>query len=150
MVDPRMAHATAVHTKIAMIAAIRLIMVVCVSTLSAAPATYLSRLALSSTFRRKVGGCPRLCLAPCTGRLQSGLSSPSFAVVIPHSLLALGVVNMLAFGVEQRCCGDLAVLLPHSRVSTQALTDHFPGATREVRFLPSTPFWRVPQGAGLA
>src|SRR5712664_1637296 len=54
MVDPRMAQATAVHTKIAMIAAIRLIMVVCVSTLSAAPATYLSRLVLSSTFHCKV------------------------------------------------------------------------------------------------
>src|SRR5260370_16584605 len=54
MVDPRMAQATAVHTKIAMIAAIRLIMVFCVSNLSAAPATYLSRLALSSTFHNKV------------------------------------------------------------------------------------------------
>src|SRR5260370_15844677 len=53
MVDPRMAQATAVHTKIAMIAAIRLIMVGCAPTLSAALATYPSRLALSSTFHHK-------------------------------------------------------------------------------------------------
>ncbi len=37
MVDPRMAQATAVHTKIAMIAKIRFNMVVCFSTPSAAP-----------------------------------------------------------------------------------------------------------------
>jgi len=49
-----MAQATAVHTKIAMIAAIRLIMVVCVSTLSAVRPTYRSELALSSTFHHKV------------------------------------------------------------------------------------------------
>jgi hypothetical protein len=49
-----MAQATAVHTKIAMIATIRLIMVVCASTLSAAPATYSFQLALSSTFFCKV------------------------------------------------------------------------------------------------
>jgi hypothetical protein len=30
--------------------------------------------------------------------------------------------------------------LPHSRVSAYALTNHFPGATREVRILPSTLF----------
>src|SRR5258708_7394195 len=54
MVDPRMAQATAVHTKIAMIAAIRLIMVFCASTLSAVRPTYRSELALSSTFHCKV------------------------------------------------------------------------------------------------
>src|SRR6266850_1930260 len=54
MVDPRMAQATAVHTKIATIAIIRFSMVVCVSTLSAASPTYLARLALSSTFHDKV------------------------------------------------------------------------------------------------
>src|SRR5713226_1279533 len=37
MVDPRMAQATAVQTKIAMIATMRFNMVVCVPTLSAAP-----------------------------------------------------------------------------------------------------------------
>src|SRR6267143_1803474 len=58
MVDPRMAQATAVHTKIATIAPIRLSMVVCVSTLSAAPPTYLVRLALSSTFHCKVRARP--------------------------------------------------------------------------------------------
>src|SRR6267142_4582515 len=54
MVDPKMAQATAVHTKIATIAIIRFNMVVCVSTLSAATPTYLARLALSSTFHYKV------------------------------------------------------------------------------------------------
>src|SRR6266404_1219083 len=54
MVDPRMAQATAVHTKIATIAIIRFNMVVCAPTLSAATPTYLTRLALSSTFRYKV------------------------------------------------------------------------------------------------
>src|SRR5205823_10017061 len=55
MVDPRMAHATAVHPKMKTIAAIRLNMVVCVPSLSAATPIYLVQLALSSTFHYKVG-----------------------------------------------------------------------------------------------
>src|ERR1700730_8132917 len=54
MVDPRMAQATALHTKIATIAIIRFNMVVCAPTLSAALPTYLDRLVLSSTFYYKV------------------------------------------------------------------------------------------------
>src|SRR5258708_34507151 len=49
-----MAHATAVYTKIAMIAALRFNMVVWVSTLSAAPPTYPLQLVLSSTLHYKV------------------------------------------------------------------------------------------------
>ncbi len=64
MVDPRMAHATAVQPKIAMIAAIRLNMVVCLSTLSAAPPTYPLQLAMSSTFCYKVETHVWLCFAP--------------------------------------------------------------------------------------
>src|SRR6266404_434754 len=54
MVDPRMAQATAVHTKIATIATIRFNMIVCASTLSAVIPPYPLRLALSSTFPYKV------------------------------------------------------------------------------------------------
>src|SRR5467141_319345 len=54
IVDPRMAQATAVHTKIATIAIIGFNMVVCVSTLSAATSTYSVRLALQSTFHNEV------------------------------------------------------------------------------------------------
>src|SRR6266851_1835637 len=54
MVDTRMAQATAVHTKITLIATIRLNMAVCLSTLSAAPPTQPVQLALSSTFHCKV------------------------------------------------------------------------------------------------
>src|ERR1700682_1994823 len=54
MVDPRMAQATAVQTKIAMIAPIFFNIVICVSTLSAVPPTYVVKLALSSTFHCKV------------------------------------------------------------------------------------------------
>src|SRR5712692_5073356 len=77
MVDPRMAQATAVHTKIAMIAAIRLSMMGCVSTLSAASPTYPLQLTLSSTFWCKVQLCAKRLRAfsarrscPCRGTIQ--------------------------------------------------------------------------------
>src|SRR5437660_5638669 len=53
MVDPRIAHATAVHPKITMIAAILFNMVACAPSLSAAPPTYHVELAVSSTLYHK-------------------------------------------------------------------------------------------------
>src|SRR6267378_7709546 len=68
MVDPRMPQATAVHTKIAMIATIRFNMVVCASRsyLLSPPPTQpnVSRLALSSTFHCKVQARARIPFAP--------------------------------------------------------------------------------------
>src|SRR5882724_10663432 len=89
MVDPRMAQATAVHTKIATIAIIRFNMVVCASTLSAAPSNYLAWLALSSTFCHKVQTCVYVggkCYPRLRSRHQEGIryrkgAPPSFGII---------------------------------------------------------------------
>ena len=72
-----MAHATAVHPKINAIAAIRLNMVVCAPTLSAATPPYLVELALSSTFHYKAETRAWICLV----YVGADFSPPSLSVL---------------------------------------------------------------------
>src|SRR6266850_6156311 len=130
MVDPRMAQATAVHTKITMIATIRFNMVVCASRsylLSPPPAQpNVFRLALSSTFHCKVQASARILFAPSAR-----------PVACPWSLAVIHQALCSAILIATSGRRNESLSHPPSQGAPCSRCDSIPSSTRTLTSLPT-------------